>query len=251
MIISHSRKFIFIKTIKTAGTSLEIALSKYCGGADVITPISGKDEALRRRIAGRGAQNYGHPVGRYAARDVLRRLALGKMPRRFDEHASAREIRREVGPEIWDSYFKFTVVRHPFDRAISRYFWQTAFIAEKGREDRMDFTDFDQFLHYRAGLINENWALYTEWDRVLVDHAVKYEELEAGLAEVSARIGLKHNLFEDMKSVRTKDTQRAPEARQDVFLTPSQRQLIALLCAKEMETFGYGSTSETGAAAAG
>ena len=39
MILSHKNKFIFIKSFKTASTSLEIALSKYCGEKDIITPI--------------------------------------------------------------------------------------------------------------------------------------------------------------------------------------------------------------------
>jgi hypothetical protein len=39
MIISHKHKFIFFKTKKTAGTSIEIALSKYRGPDDVITPF--------------------------------------------------------------------------------------------------------------------------------------------------------------------------------------------------------------------
>ena len=37
MIISHEHKFIFLKTRKTAGTSIELALSDLCGARDIIT----------------------------------------------------------------------------------------------------------------------------------------------------------------------------------------------------------------------
>ena len=54
MIISHSRKFIFVKTYKTAGSSLEIALSKYCAKGDILTPLDGEEEAQRRALSGLG-----------------------------------------------------------------------------------------------------------------------------------------------------------------------------------------------------
>ena len=48
MIISHKYKFIFIKPEKTAGSSLEIALSKYCDHNDIITTIG--EEYIRKKI---------------------------------------------------------------------------------------------------------------------------------------------------------------------------------------------------------
>ena len=51
MIISHKYKFIFLKTTKTAGTSVEISLSRFCGDDDIITPIDFADEAIRQPVS--------------------------------------------------------------------------------------------------------------------------------------------------------------------------------------------------------
>ena len=71
MILSHKHKFIFLKTKKTASTSLEIALSKICGKDDIVTPVSeltwlgniryfekNTEEDLRKKINAKKPQNY-------------------------------------------------------------------------------------------------------------------------------------------------------------------------------------------------
>jgi hypothetical protein len=39
MIISHKHKFIFIKPQKTAGTLIELMLSRICGVKDIISTL--------------------------------------------------------------------------------------------------------------------------------------------------------------------------------------------------------------------
>ena len=66
MIASHAHRFVFVKTRKTAGTSLEIALSRHCGPADIVTRISPKDEELRTASGGVGPQNDDTDPSSYA-----------------------------------------------------------------------------------------------------------------------------------------------------------------------------------------
>ena len=58
MIISHKHKFIFIKTFKVSGTSMEIALSRYIGNEDILTPLNLEDEIKRYKKTGVLPQNY-------------------------------------------------------------------------------------------------------------------------------------------------------------------------------------------------
>jgi hypothetical protein len=61
MIASFSRNFIFLKTRKTGGTSIEMALAPHCAPGDIVTPLAPSDE--RARIAGGAiqARNYADP----------------------------------------------------------------------------------------------------------------------------------------------------------------------------------------------
>lgn len=56
MIISYSREFIFLKTQKTGGSSVEIALSTLCNDDDVLTNLTPDEERVRRAL-GRSMQN--------------------------------------------------------------------------------------------------------------------------------------------------------------------------------------------------
>lgn len=47
MIISHQHRFIFVKTLKTAGTSIEVFLSGLCGRDDVVTPFTSRNRGMR------------------------------------------------------------------------------------------------------------------------------------------------------------------------------------------------------------
>ena len=235
MIISHARKFIFVKTYKTAGSSLEIALSKYCAKGDILTPLDDDEERQRRALSGLGAQNYGKPLRRYRIEDVVRFLRTRKPVERFNEHSPAWQIRRMIGPETWERYFTFTIVRNPYDRCLSRFYYSKKVEEDRGREKVWDFEDLDQYMRYNPWFINENWAMYTQNDEVLVDFFVRYEHLEADLAEVEPRASASSGT-----STRTCARSRPsggirPPSQRSARLTAAGRQMVELLCAPEIE----------------
>ncbi len=221
MIISHRHRFIFIKTNKTAGTSVEIALSQYCGPEDVITPISPEDEAKRQALGYPGAQNHKVPFLQCLAHYLRHR----KWPRLYN-HMSAEEVIRIVGREVWETYFTFCFERNPWERALSLYHW---------RGEKTGGMSFSEFLRSPQldRLKTKGADLYLSGDQLLVDHVGQYENLEVELAEIGTRVGLPGPL----ELHRTKN--RTRPARAEVELTADDVALISERFSREIERFGY------------
>ena len=139
MIVSHEYKFIFLKTRKTAGTSLEIALSQLCGERDIITPIAREDEAIRQKLGFCGPQNYWKRLSRYTLRDWARYIIRKRRTKGYSNHMPAKEAQSLLGSRIWNEYYKFCFERNPWDKAISLYFYET-----HGMQPRPPLLDFLQ-----------------------------------------------------------------------------------------------------------
>lgn len=233
MIISHEHRFIFLKTRKTASTSIEIALSEFCGPQDVITPISKDDEDIRHRLGFIGPRNYRKPLLQRRRGDWLYMLLyrdLDAIPAlRFYNHITAAEVRALVPPEVWESYFKFSIERNPWDKALSYYHW-----------DRRSPTRKDQTLPdflYRLGTGLSNWPVYASDGNISADFVVRYEHLAADLAEVGKRIGLPKGL--SIENIHAKSGARTDRKPYQEVLTEAERGFIYHLCRREIEHFGY------------
>ncbi len=123
MIISHKYKYIFLKTSKTAGTSIEIALSKFCGPDDIITPIFPEDEKLRQELGYRGPQNYQFPLRESRLNEIPKYLFSKVRKNKFYNHMPAVNIRALLPKHIWETYTRFCFERNPWARMVSEYYW--------------------------------------------------------------------------------------------------------------------------------
>jgi hypothetical protein len=225
MIICHEYKFIFIKTRKTAGTSIETALSKFCGEYDVITSLSSEDEKARKDMGLRGMQNIHVPLLRYSGADIANLVNLQR--KRFHNHSSAAEARRYVGRGKWSKYFVFCVERNPFDRAVSQYFWKNRKLVEK--------PDMQEFFRLLSTPSMSNWNVYSSKDGVLVDRILRYENLDQELSEVGNLLGI--NI--DISSIHAKSHTRTDKRNYTEIIDYESRLVIEERCAKEIKHFGY------------
>lgn len=236
MIISHENRFIFIKTAKTAGTSLEIALSKYCGPDDIITPISPKDEALRSELGYRGAQHYLKSKADYRLPDYWRRIKKRRPIQAFYNHIPAQEVSEKIPADIWNNYFKFSVVRNPFDRAVSRFFWR-----HTRKNKGLSPQEFRKFLLNNPDALARNREKTKVDGDVAMDFMVRYENFEEDLSEVSRRIGISGNLYEDFKSLNAKKGHRPKgTSASELFAGFDEGiQVVMDVCSDDIDEFGY------------
>jgi len=230
MILSHKNKFIFLKTKKTASTSIELLLSKVCGKKDIITPVSeltlfGKirrfekitEEDLRKKINAKKPQNYKgsfffelkyslYQLLRFYKNKLISIILSGtdnkvyKKKRRFkfDQHMEITELKKYIDPYVYNSYFKFAVVRNPYDQIISDYYDQTF------RPEHIKYKNFDEYLEKRANyFFYKNKRKFVINNKIILNAVIKYESIEKDLRKIFKQIGIKNEqIFKDLKKIR-------------------------------------------------
>ncbi|MEM1381022.1 MAG: sulfotransferase family 2 domain-containing protein [Pseudomonadota bacterium] len=224
MIISHKYKFIFIKTRKTAGTSMELAIGPMCGADDVVTYLGGHDD-IKEAVGWSGAQHHKIPVTRWTPRDVAKIPLQGKLPD-FHSHSPASFVRDHIDPEVWNSYYKICFERHPLDRIVSQYFWNT-------RETGLTV---DQYLDQAEDWRLSNWDMYAWRGRVIVDHVARFENIQEELDAFADKVGLPDRI--ELPRAKGEHRPKKKTTPQDV-LSSEQIERIAITCAREARAFGY------------
>lgn len=227
MIISHRHKFIFIKLRKTAGTSLEIALSGICGDHDVITSISDADERVRQALGYPGPRNTVIPFRHYRPAH-WKDLIMNGRRRHYYNHMPATLIKPTLPKNIWDEYFKFCFERNPWDKVISHYY-------HRNRSNKYDGI-MDYLLHDKGDGIMGMEA-YTINGQVAVDRIFRYEELDAALKELSTVLNLSDEL--KMPDYRAKSQFRKDHRSYREILTEEEAALIAKMFEADIALLGY------------
>ncbi len=254
MILSKKNNFLFLKTKKTAGTSIEIFLSSYCGKRDIITPITPIDE-LTRLHEGRICQNFHSDK---EVEDRYRRTYLALNPsmepqeqiRRLPEkippdslywnHMAIGELTKIIPDVSSDHYFKFCIERHPYEKAVSLANMSVKFSSyQQGGDMNISSGELKEaigtLIESRRIQNIRNYDIYTTDGVVRVDKVVDYALLQDELKSVLQRMDLSINV----ELPFTKVGGRNKKINAEQLLTDKQKEVILELCREEFELMHY------------
>lgn len=155
-ILSFRWSFIFVKTRKTAGTSIEVHLAQDCGPDDIVTPII-------------PANRQHHPRNHEG----------------YFNHMPAKAI-RDRQAAFFGEAFKFAFERHPVDKCLSHFAMQKHSPIHQAPDNPRTWSEY-----LDRGKFPVDTGLYTdEAGQLMVDSLFRYEELPEALDAICARTGL-------------------------------------------------------------
>ena len=218
-IISFKHQFIFIKTGKMAGTSLEIALSYFCGRDDIVTEKSDK-----------------HPSAGEGVRDVM----IDGQRHSFNviKHMKARHLRKELGGDMFRRFLKISTIRNPYDMVVSIYAWRQKEVAIPNASHFR--TWLPQFIDAHL-LYNRRPLCTIRQPYDAIDVMIRFEHFEEDLTALSQRLGLQDNIYDTFKGIRKKANIRPKSltARACFEGFPEGIERIKRVYAIELDKFGY------------
>lgn len=211
MIISPGRGYIFVHIPKTGGTSLSLALEARATKDDIL--IGDTPKAVRRR----------------------HRLKGLSAPGRIWKHSRLADIDGMVG--LPDPAFVFTLVRNPWNRLVSLYYWARTQTFEHPLVLAAKTHPFHGFLkisHVEASLRGDGVASYVtdRAGRERCDAFVRLEHLTTDLAPVEAHLGFQIEMPHANMSSHPDPVK---------LYTPETIAFVADVFAEDIARFGYAS----------
>lgn len=222
VVVSHRHRFIYLKTGKTAGTSVEIYFERFC-----IDPEQPFDEVHEHEAL---VSDWG--IVGYRGPNPVGQLWFNHMP--------AASVRDLVGPEVWNGYYKFCVVRNPFDKAVSTFWFQISDL-ERRRLAGAPFADVRKAFRV--------WALGSPFvdDRdvflidghPIVNFFVRYEQLADDLEVVCRKVGV---AWDPTRLGRYKANYRPRREPFDAYYGDDTAALVSEAYRWEIQHLGYSLT---------
>lgn len=224
MMISHKHKCIFIHIPKCAGTSIEVALGHFDGHAG----RGGQDHRTIRMIE--------QPYLTFKNCSSIENLKEIMERKKYDYLTKVSNPRNKitVTQQQYESYFKFTIVRNPWARALS---WYKNVILDEvhrrsyGISTAMAFKEFLVRFTGRGALRSQLYWIKQFDGSIPLDYIGRFENLAADIQTIFNRLEL-NNVKLPHKNQGVKDDHRK-------YYDSETYDLVLNHYKDEIDMFGY------------
>ena len=190
-----------------------------------------------------------HPYSKNGWNSI--RSALGIDLNDGHKHRFAAELRTLYGDATWNSFYKFSFVRNPWDRLVS--WWSTinqqrplfeagrldnplrAYILHRARSFEnflaIDDDDLAAKAHGMRVFRNQVDYLCDAQGKIIVDVIGRFERLEEDATVVLRRLGISDAAIPRLNT--------STHERYTQYYTPSMADFVATRYARDIEAFGY------------
>lgn len=229
MLVSHRHKFIYFKTHKTGGTTIEAYFEPYC-----INPSEPYHFSHART-------EYVSDYGIIGARGSMDFVNSAK----YRNHMSAQSIEKAIGSERFQQYYKFCAIRNPFDQMVSCFYfrrqpkkaeWIGRIFSRKKRTIDL-ISEFRNWVYdNRNKKIIDDTSRFMIDGKICVDYFIRHEDFNRGIQEVCSKTGIP---FEEHQIKKLKGGLRDQSIGLQEFYDKQTLEIISDMYSLELDYFGY------------
>lgn len=155
------------------------------------------------------------------------------------QHKTALELRRQVGERRWSDRFSFTIVRNPWDKVVSHYYYRVTTNQTRLGDEPVGFNEWVQrtygekdpryYDNPKMFLPQLEW-ITDEYGRIIVDYVGRFEHLEDEFRRICQIIGCTAEL---------PHLKRSSRGDYRALYTAESVDIVCRWFIKDIETFGY------------
>lgn len=234
MLVSHRKRFIYTKTVKTAGTSVEAYFEPYC--------------------VPEGTWTFSHDCDEYVGETgIVGRRGKNRKGEDWFNHMAAETIKEQVGDRTWNDYFKFCVIRNPFDKLVSAFhYFEDKYERNKKRfprvrrlndhgdkfldaiKDQSPIERFRIWIAWGGGVGDRNKYIIN--NEFCLDYFIRFESLQSDIQQVCETLDIP---FQPENILRLKSGTRPRDFSLSDYYDAKTIELVTQQYALEIDRFGY------------